>query len=121
MSEYQGNFHEIVKALRDAIPSSDMSYKDLNLGIILNHLYTISRNNPAFSDNDEKLLRHLMEEHDPETLAEWEPECFLCFYKAESSEHKIDDQVVCNYCWDKEQAEIKVANEPLEEERNKQQ
>jgi hypothetical protein len=51
-----------------------------------------------------------MEKHDPETLAEWEPQCSLCFEKAESSEHKIDDEVVCNICWDEEQAELKVAN-----------
>jgi hypothetical protein len=75
MSQYQGNFHEIVKALRDAIPSNDMSYKTLNLGIILNHIYLISKDGSAcVSNNDEKLLRQLMEEHDPETLAEWDAE-----------------------------------------------
>jgi hypothetical protein len=85
MSLYQGNFHEIVKALRDAIPSNDMSYKTLNLGIILNHVYLISKNGSAcVSNNDEKLLRQLMEQHDPETLAEWDAED-----KAEEVKKKI--------------------------------
>lgn len=74
MSQYQGNFKEIVKALRDGLPSNDSNYMNLNLGIILNHLYLISKNNVSFSDSDEKLLRHLMEQHDPDTLAEWDKE-----------------------------------------------
>jgi hypothetical protein len=72
MSEYQGHYSQIVKALRDGIPTDDMDYKNLNLKIILNHLFLISLHNSEFSESDVRLLRHLMNEYDSETLALWD-------------------------------------------------
>jgi len=110
MSDHPEHYREIVKALRDGIPYGDIEYKTLNLTIILNHLYLISKDCPQMYDSTKDLLRTLMERHDRETLDAWDKddkiECSLCFMECESSEHKIDDEIVCNTCWEKEEAEL---------------
>jgi hypothetical protein len=74
MSDHPEHYREIVKALRDGIPYGDIEYKTLNLTIILNHLYLISKDCPQMYDSTKDLLRTLMERHDRETLDAWDKE-----------------------------------------------
>jgi hypothetical protein len=78
MSDHPEHYREIAKALRDGLARDDKDYKDLCLGIILNHMYLISRNNAQFYDATEDLLEHLMIEHDPDTYNLWMDEAEPC-------------------------------------------
>lgn len=85
MSDNAEHYREIVKCLRDGLPYGDIEYKTLNLTIILNHFYLISKNTDQMYDSTKEMLRSLMEEHDKETLDAWDKDEKEAEYEAKKA------------------------------------
>lgn len=82
MSDNAEHYREIAKCLRDGLPYGDLEYKSLNLTLILNHFYLISKVSDQMYDSTKEMLRSLMEEHDKETLDAWDKDDKEAEYEA---------------------------------------